>query len=132
MEQAKITTEEFRKVIEKICSRDTSADPEHWLAENPTWGHCAVVSLLSQDQFGGALIRQSLDGIAGLEYLRSHYSNRLPDGTEADYTLGQFQGKLPADLSKEERPRERVLSYPDTQKRYQLLKNRFEAELLKI
>lgn len=123
--------EDFSKIIEKICTRDTSADPEHWSAENPMWGHCAVVSLLAQDQFGGILIRQSLEGIAGLEYLRSHYSNRFPDDLEFDFTLKQFQGKLPTNLSKEERSRERVLSYPNTQKRYKLLKDRFEAKTLK-
>lgn len=131
MSQAKIIIEEFARIIPKICSRDTSADPEHWSEENSTWGHCAVVSLLVQEQFGGTLLRQSLENIAGLEYLRSHYSNKLPDDLEVDFTLEQFQDRLPKDLPKEERLRERVLSYPDTQKRYELLKSRFQAELVK-
>ncbi|MEN9551781.1 MAG: hypothetical protein RI935_158 [Candidatus Parcubacteria bacterium] len=132
MEAAKITTEDFQKVVKNICARDTSADPEHWSAENPMWGHCAVLSLLAQDQFGGTLVRQSLEDVEGLEYLRSHYSNKLPDGTDADFTFEQFQGKLLPDLIKEVRPRERVLSYPDTVKRYEFLKSRFEAGLSKI
>ena len=131
MDKAKITTEKFSKIISVICTRDTSADPEHWSTENPMWGHCAIVSLLAQDQFGGTLIRQSLEGVNGFDYLRSHYSNKLSDGIEYDFTLEQFQGRLPTNLPKEERPREHVLSYPDTQKRYELLKDRFKAELLK-
>lgn len=132
MSQEKISAEEFSKIVPKICDRDTSADSEHWSEENPMWGHCAVVSLLAQEQFGGTLLRQSLENVDELEYLRSHYSNKLPDDLEVDFTLEQFQGRLPKDLPKEERLRERVLSYPDTQKRYELLKSRFQAELVKI
>ena len=129
MNQATITTAEFSKMISKICACDTSADPEHWSAKNPMWGHCAIVSLLAQDNFGGTLVRRSLEDVAELECLRSHYSNKLSDGMEVDFTLEQFHGKLPASLPKEERPRDRVLSYPDTQKRYELLKSRFEEKL---
>ncbi len=125
-----LATKNFLKILAKICDRDTSADPEHWSAENPLWGHCAVVALLAQDQFGGTLVRWYLEGVAGLEHVRSHYSNILPDGTEFDFTAEQFQGKLPKDLPAEERTREQVLSYPDTQRRYELLRDRFEAELL--
>ena len=127
----KITIEKFSKIISVICNRDTSVDPEHWSTENPMWGHCAIVSLLAQDQFGGTLIRQSLEGVNGFDYLRSHYSNKLSDGIEYDFTLEQFQGRLPTNLPKEERPRGHVLSYPDTQKRYELLKDWFKAELFK-
>ena len=127
-----ITKEKFQEIIEIICSDDTSADPKHWSAENPTWGHCAVVALLAQDQFGGALIRQSFENVEGFGHLLSHYSNKLAGGSEVDFTQEQFQGRLPQGLIKEERPRERVLSYPDTKRRYELLKDRFETELLKI
>lgn len=122
-----IFADEFTKLIKDICACDTSADHENWTAENPLFGHCAVVSLLAQDEFGGTLMRQSLEGIIGLDYLRSHYSNRLLNGTDVDFTWEQFKGKLQSNLHKEERERERLLSYPDTKKRYELLKNRFEA-----
>lgn len=129
MDHTNITIEEFQEVIKNICSRDTSADPDHWFEENPTWGHCAVVSLLAQDQFGGTLVRHSFENIPELEYIRSHYTNMLPGGKKADFTRQEFQGNLPADLPQEERPRERVLSYPDTQQRYRLIKARYEAYL---
>lgn len=129
MRELEMTLEDFSKIVVEICVRDTSADPEHWSAENPMWGHCAVVALLAQDQFGGTLIRQSLKNITGLEYLHSHYSNRLVNDTEVDFTLEQFSGKLPTSLPREERDRDRVLSHPDTQRRYTLLRGRFEAEI---
>lgn len=131
MEQSQITPKNFSEIIEKVCARDTSADPENWSTENPLWGHCAVVSLIAQDKFGGVLIHQSLENVAGLEYLRSNYSNKLADSTEADFTCKQFQIELSAGLQKEERTREQVLSHPYTQKRYKLLKDRFETELFK-
>ncbi|MFA6194689.1 MAG: hypothetical protein WC719_03025 [Patescibacteria group bacterium] len=127
--QSEITKEKFTQIISRICRRDTSADPEHWVETNPLWGCCAVVSLLAQDQFGGSLVRQSLKDVPGLEYLRSHYINKLPDEVEIDFTIEQFQGRLPALLPVEERTREHVLSYPDTAKRYELLKSRFYSFL---
>lgn len=125
MNESKITVENFSGIVEKVCARDTSADPEGWSEKNPLWGHCAVVSLLAQDLFGGTLIRRSLETVAGLEHLRSHYSNRLTNGAEVDFTRKQFQQELPDNLLKEERDREQALFHPDTQKRYELLKGRF-------
>ena len=121
-----ISFSKFSSVVKEVCARDTSADPELWSAENPLWGHCAVVSLVAQDLFGGTLVRQSLENVPGLEHLRSHYSNRLPDGTEVDFTLEQFAGMLRTGLPKEERTRERVLAHPDTRERYELLKTRLK------
>ncbi|HYF10247.1 MAG TPA: hypothetical protein VD967_01415 [Candidatus Paceibacterota bacterium] len=121
-----MTIERFQELVPLICARETSADPQNWSEKNPLWGHCAVVSLLAQELFGGSLLRRSLAGIPGLEYLRSHYSNRLPNGEEIDFTLEQFEGRLPENLPTEERERERALSYPDTERRYALLKKHFE------
>lgn len=68
-----ITKENFSSLIKKITSKDTSADPENWTSSNPLWGHCAVVSLLAQNYFGGDLIRASLEHIPEYSYLKSHY-----------------------------------------------------------
>ena len=120
-----ITPEEFTKILSVICSRDTSVDPLSWSETNPLWGHCAVVALLAQDLFGGVLIRESLAEVEGLEHIRSHYLNFCADGIERDFTYMQFKAGLPNNLSREERERERILSYGDTQKRYEILKERF-------
>jgi len=50
-----MTTEEFKKTILNICSKDTSSDPANWTKDNPTYGHCAIVSVLAQDKFGGII-----------------------------------------------------------------------------
>jgi hypothetical protein len=117
--------EDFVRALHIVAAKDTSADPDGWTDDNPLWGHCAVVSLLAQDYFGGNLMRGSLEGNAKYVHLRSHYWNALPD-EEVDFTAEQYPDVKFSDLQKELRSRERVLSYEDTQKRYALLKKRFE------
>ncbi len=125
-----MTHEKFLKILKDVASKDTSADREGWTFENPLWGHCAVASLLAQDYFGGSLVRGSLEGNEKYTHLRSHFWNRLPEG-EVDFTAEQYSDLKFSDLPKEIRDRERVLSYPDTQRRYTLLKERFDKAKLK-
>jgi len=115
-----ITKEQFQQAIIQSGKRETSATPEQWSQENPTLGHCAVVALLAQDIFGGDLLRASLEGTE-FAYARSHYWNRLADGSEVDFTEPQFQGRRPQ-LEGEVRTREHVLSNEQTKLRYELLK----------
>lgn len=97
-----------------VWARSTSADPDGWTPENPTFGQCAVTALLVQDIHGGELLRGKVGQV-------SHYWNRLPDGSELDLTWEQF----PAGTAKpvgDLRTREYVLSFPDTETRYLRLK----------
>jgi hypothetical protein len=110
------TPRALRSVLEQAWSRDTSADPEGWSENNRPWGQCAVTALVLQDLFGGGLLRAKVDGI-------SHYWNRLPSGEELDLTRDQF-GPWPMIIAGEMRTRDYVLSFPDTVRRYELLKAR--------
>lgn len=94
-------------------TRDTSADNQHWSPDNPSYGQCAVTSLIVQDILGGCLLRARVKGT-------THYWNRLPSGEEIDLTREQFGGvtEVPAG---EERSRDYVLSFPDTAQRYRAL-----------
>ena len=101
-------------MLRRAWSRSTSADPEGWSEVNPAWGQCAVTSLVLQDLLGGTLCRTIVDG-------NSHYFNILDNGEEVDLTWEQF----PFGATKTDRqPRERsfVLSFPDTARRYILLR----------
>lgn len=118
--------EGFIKNLRSVASKETSADPDGWTPENPLWGHCAVASLLAQDYFGGELMRGALDGHPKYAHLRSHFWNSLPEG-EFDFTAEQYPDLKFSSLSKELRDRERILNHPDTQRRYTLLKTRFEV-----
>lgn len=120
-----ISPEQFKRILPKICDRETSADPKNWTPENPLWGHCAVVSLLAQDLFDGQLLRASLEGTEFAES-RSHYWNLLPSGKQRDFTRAQFGRRYPKGLSYTTRTWEEVLSYPPTVRRYDLLVERFQ------
>ena len=100
--------------LRRAWSRSTSADPGGWAPDNPAWGQCAVTALVVQDILGGRLVRAAVNGM-------SHYYNLLDTGEQIDLTLEQF----PAGSSLEDqafREREYVLSFADTARRYQLLK----------
>jgi hypothetical protein len=119
-----IDQEWFEKILPQVCDIETSQDPEGWQIDNPLWGHCAVVALLAQNFWGGNLLRASLSSVKGFEHMRSHYWNQLKDGTEVDFTKSQFKDNYPNNLQAEIRAREYVLSYPETAKRYELLRSR--------
>jgi hypothetical protein len=121
-----MTPEQFTLHLKIIAAADTSADPAGWTTDNPLWGHCAVAALLAQDYFGGELVRGDLANHPKYAYLRSHYWNRLPDGQDIDFTSSQYTDLSCTELTSEVRDRNRMLAYPDTKKRYELLKERFE------
>lgn len=123
-----MTTARFSALLLTICARETSADPEHWMEDNPLWGHCAVVALLAQDVFGGVLMRASLTHIPEFAHMRSHYWNSLPHGV-FDFTASQFGGRYPTEMKPETKSRECVLAYPETSLRYKLLAQRFQNAL---
>jgi hypothetical protein len=100
-------------------SAGTSADGGNWSADNPAWGQCAVTALVVQDMLGGALLRADVQGV-------SHYWNLLDDGTEVDLTREQF-GPNARSVRGEERDRAYVLSFPETKRRYGLLRRRLRA-----
>ncbi len=52
----RFSIQEFNNLIPDICSQETSSHPELWNKENPTQGHCAIVSVLAQELFGGEIV----------------------------------------------------------------------------
>ncbi|MBI2025085.1 MAG: hypothetical protein HYT03_03315 [Candidatus Harrisonbacteria bacterium] len=116
---------EFKDLLPMICNGDTSQDPGGWTKNNPLWGHCAVVSLLAQDVFGGELLRASLEGTEFAK-MRSHYWNKLPTFGEVDFTGPQFGDNYPEYLRSTVRERDYLLSNPETKRRYRLLAERFK------
>ena len=128
-ENSILLRERFEELLGTICHRETSSDPNGWTEENPLWGHCAVVSLLAQDYFGGTLLRVSLAEVPEFAHMRSHYYNALPDGSVVDFTAPQFGGRYPGDLKAEERTRDHILSFPETKQRYILLAGRMKSAI---
>lgn len=121
--ETKVTLERFKELLPLICDKETSSDPEYWTPENPLWGHCAVVSLVAQNIFGGKLARASLENTEFAK-MGSHYWNILPYGFSEDFTKPQFQGKETV-LTASERTREYVLYDPKTGKQREIM-NRYK------
>ncbi len=79
--------EQFIGAIKKACGPDTCYPTmsSTWTAENPLWGHCAVVSEIARRLFGGEIV-------VGLVLLNGvvarHYWNEF-----GDLTAEQFSGE---------------------------------------
>jgi hypothetical protein len=108
-----LSLEDFQKLIIKSCTAETSVDKDNWTKENPLYGHCAVVSLLTQKFFGGEIIEISLAGTPFPQTI-CHFYN-LFNGIECDLTVSQFGGWIPdKNIDKKLIPPSELLDYPDT------------------
>ncbi len=143
--EQEIALKEYLGVLIPVCSAETSSDPVNWTPENPLHGHCAVVAVLVQENFGGEILRASLLGVKGYEQMQSHYWNRSKNGSEVDLTAGQFRGN-DRDLVPEGKntkrdgqtgeevliTRESLLAYEPTRRRYELLKKKVNDEWSRV
>ena len=116
--------------MNKEWVKETSSDPDNWIAENPAWGQCAVTALIVYDYFGGRLLWSSAKLPGEIEI--SHYFNELETGEVVDLTKAQFpEGTIIPEGQDKKRgfptTREYVLSYPVTVKRYALLHQKVQA-----
>ncbi|MGI5155650.1 YunG family protein [Microbispora sp. CA-102843] len=122
-----LSVELLRPVLRAAWGPDT-CDPhdlESWRPDNPARGQCGVTALVVQDLLGGDLIlgEVHVDGAK----VGHHYWNRLPDGTEVDFTAAQFHpGEVVSGGRVQHRP-------PDAPRRcreqYVLLRRRVLAAL---
>ena len=128
----KPSLEDFLSRIAEICTKDTSADPAGWTPENPLWGHCAMVTLLLQEIYGGEVLRASLLHIPSLAHIRSHYANALPALSLVDGTAGQFGAEYPKEMTFAHSSRAHILQSPDTVARYQVFRKRYSTLVLRI
>lgn len=131
--QKVLTVSVVAEAIIRSCAKDTSADPDGWTEENPTWGHCAVAALVLQDWFGGGLIHTRTTGSG---FRRNHYWNRLPGGFDVDATREQFP-PWTTFAGFEERTRDQLLDSSrnpknaETRERYLLFRKRVDENLKK-
>jgi len=122
-----ISIEEFKNAIPLICDAETAWRSEEWKKDIPETENCDVVSLLAQEIFGGTLRHANLSHIPGFEKVTSHFWNRLPDGTEIDFTVRQFRGKTYSEKGKSY-SRKRLLSFNKVRVRYEKIFERFQKQ----
>ena len=74
---------ELNAAFERSFSPVTAfpAEQAHWTTDNKPKGHCAVVTLVVQDLYGGAIVHDQEKG---------QYWNLLPDGSQHDFTRSQY------------------------------------------
>lgn len=128
-----VSVDQFKKLLPNICDKKTSSDPENWTPENPLWGHCAVVSLVAQNLFGGTLLRASLENTK-FASMRSHYFNKfkfpnIQMDFKVDFTWDQFGDSYPKLVDPVIRERSYLFSSAETLTRYKLLAWRLAREL---
>ena len=112
----------FGKILVKVFSADTSFDSKGWSPKNPTYGHCAVATLVIDDFCNAKDKKIAKIKVNGV----SHYFNVI-DGNVVDMTAEQFGLENALNYSEMEfSTREYLLSNENTLKRYKTLKKRFE------
>lgn len=100
-----LNVEVLRPLLLAAWGPDT-CDPvgrEQWRPDNPARSQCGTTALVVHDLLGGELIlgEVHVDGAK----VWNHYWNRLPDGTEVDFTSDQFQpGEVVANGRVQQRP----------------------------
>lgn len=109
-----MTIAQIKKYLLKVYSKDTCYPRcrDNWSIKNPTLGHCAIVSLILNDYFGGEIYKIKVDGM-------SHYFNYI-DNKIIDLTKDQFNCRVDY-TNKQKKSREEMLDNTDTLFRYKLL-----------
>ena len=110
-----MTIKELDNLLKDSYSKETCYPKckDIWSNDNPTLGHCAIVSLIVNDYFNGEIYKTKVNGI-------SHYFNII-NNEIVDLTSDQFQEDI--DYSnKELKTRDSILEDKDTLFRYNLLK----------
>lgn len=118
-----MTIERIRNILLSIYSKETCYPlrRDNWNENNKTLGHCAIVSLLLNDYFGGEIYKIEVDGI-------SHYFNII-DNKVVDLTASQFN-KIIDYSDKDKRERNKIIRDSDTLFRYNLLKAKLRLSLI--
>ncbi|MCU7806190.1 MAG: hypothetical protein KZQ96_23705 [Candidatus Thiodiazotropha sp. (ex Lucinoma borealis)] len=109
--------------IEKSWSAQSSFLPNEWSNDNPARGQCAVTALIVQDELGGEIVKCDVFGDKD-----SHFFNKLSGGQIIDLTKRQFDNHA-ALKHKRVADREKILSHPGTQERYERLRAAVELSL---
>lgn len=114
----------FTDEIYDLCSAETCFHKvkDEWTENNKFFGHCAVVSLLIQDKFGGDIYRVDIP-----EKQVSHYFNKIGN-EEIDVTKIQYAGEKITPENKRKVSRQTILNIQQTADRYEKLKEKYEEK----
>jgi len=113
--------QEFKKLIFQSFSKETcySKVKHLWSDENPTLGHCALVSALFYEKFGGDICKINVNGIA-------HYFNVF-DEQIYDFTSEQFKSEIDY-INYEIKNYENLFLNEEFKERYEMFKRKMEEQ----
>ncbi len=114
------TIETLARAFKNSYAQDTAYNV--WTSDYPSMGHCAVASLVAQEILGGQILKGSYS--TRLRGSGTHYWNLLPDGTEVDFTAGQFGRSRTSTREIKEALRHSMLQDKSTRERYELFRKR--------
>ena len=125
MESYVATIAVITNALKVAWSKDTSSD-KSWSSDNPASGQCAVTACIIQDYLGGEIQHATATLSDGTKI--SHYYNNL-NSADIDVTKQQFPESTIFTESDQRNgdfktTRDYCLSFPDTFRRYELLKSR--------
>ncbi len=118
----------LESALHESWSAETSSSP-NWDKTNPSLGQCSVTSCVIQDYLGGDVLNCIATFPNGSTV--SHYVNFL-DGDIIDLTCEQFpKGTTFSEAMPKTKgfsvTRDYCLSFPDTLRRYEILKNKVRS-----
>jgi hypothetical protein len=87
--------------LKKAASSETAYEPAKWSEGNPLRGHCGAVSYVVSNLLGGEILQGRVNG-------EPHFWNRLPDGSEVDYTASQFGADCHYPIGRVAKPRKKI------------------------
>jgi len=109
--------EHYLKKIYDICSKETCFPKvaNQWNENNKFWGHCAIISLLLQDKYGGEIYKAEnmIENI-------THYYNII-NGKKIDATSSQYKQPI-IFINDQKVNREKILENENTKTRYEKVK----------
>ena len=76
--------------VRKAWGPDTSADPEGWTPDNPSWGQAEITALFLQERLGGSIIKSryiTSEGKMGM-HVYNDFDGSAFDATSQQYPLG--------------------------------------------
>ena len=116
----------LKRSLFESFSKETAYYPDRFDPSNPSFGHCSVVALIVQDIFGGKILYTKATLPNGERF--AHYYNVI-EGKMVDFTREQFpEGTTFIEAFEKtegyKTPREFMLSFEDTMRRYEVLRGR--------
>lgn len=112
----------LKNIIKKYWT-DKTSNSSNWNENQPSIGQCAITSIIVQELLGGEIAKiKTFDGL-------SHYFNII-DGVVQDLTKDQFEYDVDY-INFRTVDKKYILSFKDTQRRYEILSNSFYNEINK-